>query len=89
MELQEIIGYAACVSMVLGYLPQAVKTIRTRKTDDIAFGTFLLMGVGGFLFAVQGWLISNMPLFITNLCTTTLSTIVFGIKMYNDYIKKK
>ena len=47
------------------------------------------MGVGGFLFAVQGWLISNMPLFITNLCTTTLSAIVFGIKMYNDYIKKK
>lgn len=75
--------------MVLGYLPQTVKTIRTRSTDDIALGTFLLMGIGGLLFAVQGALIDNMPLLLTNVLTTSMSAIIFCIKMYNDYFKKR
>lgn len=84
-----IVGYSASICMVLGYLPQTVKTIRTRSTDDIALGTFLLMGIGGLLFAVQGVLIDNMPLLLTNVLTTSMSAIIFCIKMYNDYFKKR
>ena len=43
--ISEIVGYGACVAMVLGYLPQAIRTIRTRSTDDIALATFLLMSI--------------------------------------------
>ena len=51
-----------------------------------------MMGVGGACFMLQG--ISHEPeplwaLFITNLITTTCCIIIFGIKLYNDYIKKK
>ncbi|MDO4511444.1 MAG: PQ-loop domain-containing transporter [Bacteroidales bacterium] len=84
-----IIGYAASISMVLGYLPQTIRTLRTRKTDDIALGTFLLMGIGGVCFCIQGLLLENWPLFLCNLCTTTMSAIIFAIKMHNDYFKKK
>lgn len=31
-----IVGYAAAICMVCGYLPQAIYTIRTRDTDGIA-----------------------------------------------------
>lgn len=88
----EICGWVASVSMILGYLPQAIQTIRTRKTDDIALPTFLMMAIGGLCFMLQG--IMHKPdilwaLFFTNLVTTTCSAIVFSIKMYNDYFKKK
>ena len=73
----------------IGYLPQTVRTIRTRSTDDIAMGTFLMMGLGSAAFAVQGILTHNIPLFATNLLTTTMSAIIFGIKIYNDYFKKR
>ncbi len=63
-------------------------TIRTRKTDDIATGTFLLMGIGGALFAFNGWLTDNWPLLLCNLLTTIMSAIIFGIKMHNDHFKK-
>ena len=81
----------ASICMILGYLPQAIVTIRTRKTDGIALPTFLMMGIGSFCFMMQG--ILHEPeklwaLFFTNLVTTTCSVIVFGIKIYNDYIKK-
>lgn len=87
-----ICGLVASVCMIFGYVPQAWRTIRTRKTDDIALPTFLMMGIGGICFMLQGILHKPEPLwalFITNTVTTTCSLIVFGIKMYNDYIKKK
>ena len=88
----EIFGVIASVGMVLGYLPQAIETIRTRNTDGIALPTFLMMAIGGFAFMIQGLI--HKPdiiwsLFLTNLITSTCSTIVFSIKIYNDYIKKK
>ena len=51
-----------------------------------------MMAVGGFAFILQG--LFHKPdilwaLLITNLVTTTCSCIIFGIKVYNDYIKKK
>ena len=88
----EICGWIASITMILGYLPQAIRTIRTRETDSIALPTFLMMAIGGVCFMLQGVL--HQPdilwaLFLTNLVTTTCSCIVFGIKVYNDYFKKR
>jgi MtN3 and saliva related transmembrane protein len=82
----------ASVFMILGYLPQAIETIRTRNTDGIALPTFLMMAIGAFAFMLQGLL--HKPdilwsLFLTNLVTSTCSCIVFGIKIYNDYFRKR
>ena len=87
-----ICGVIASIGMVLGYLPQAIETIRTRNTDGIALPTFLMMGIGGFAFMIQG--LVHKPdiiwsLVLTNFITSTCSCIVFGIKIYNDYYKKK
>jgi MtN3 and saliva related transmembrane protein len=87
-NLSDIIGYTASICLVLGYMPQAIYTIRTHDTEGIALPTFLMMGLGGIFFAIQGLLLENWPLFITNVITTVSSAIVFGIKMYNDYFKK-
>ncbi len=88
----EAFGVIASITMILGYLPQAIETIRTRNTDGIALPTFLMMAVGGICFMVQG--IIHKPdilwaLFLTNLVTSSCSMIVFCIKIYNDYFKKK
>ncbi len=88
----EICGWLASITMSLGYLPQAIHTIRTRETDGIALPTFLMMGIGSLCFMLQG--LFHKPdilwaLFITNLITSTCSIIVFAIKVYNDYFKKK
>ena len=90
--IYEICGWVACIGMILGYLPQAIETIRTRNTDGIAMPTFLMMAAGGFAFVLQGLLHEPevlWSLLLTNLVTTTCSCIVFGIKIYNDYFKKK
>lgn len=79
-----IVGWLASICMVLGYLPQAWHTIRTRNTDGIAMPTFLLLGAGSVFFVIQGVLLDNWPLVVTNAITTVSSAIVFGIKVHND-----
>lgn len=84
-----IIGYAASIAMIFGYLPQAIATIRTRNTDGIAMPTFLMLGAGSILFVIQGILLVNWPLVLTNVVTTICSAIIFFIKIHNDRQKRR
>ena len=85
-----VIGWVASISLILGYLPQAIETMRTRRTDGIALPTFLMMAVGGICFMIQGFMLGRdgIFLFVTNFITTVCSAIIFGIKIYNDYLRK-
>ena len=84
-----IFGSLAAICMIFGYMPQAITTMRTRYTDGIAMATFYMMGLGSIFFVVQGIMINNWPLVVTNVITAVCSAIIFGIKIYNDYFKKK
>lgn len=85
----EIFGYAATLCMIFGYLPQAVRTMRTRDTSGISMTTFLLMALGSIFFVAQGFMSNpmNWPLIITNTITTVCAAIVFAIKVKNDYFE--
>ena len=87
--LIHLCGWIASIGLILGYLPQAIQTIRTRNTDGISLPGFIMMAIGCFAFVVQGLLIENYYLLLTNLITFTCSVIIFTIKMINDYGKKR
>ena len=90
--LYTICGYVASIGMILGYLPQAITTIRTRNTDGIALPTFLMMAIGAFAFMLQGLLHEPniiWSMFITNAITGICSTIIFIIKMINDNRRRR
>ena len=87
--LIHICGWVASIGLILGYLPQAIQTIRTRNTDGISLPGFIMMAVGCLAFVIQGFLTGNIYLLLTNLITFTCSVIIFTIKMINDYGKKR
>lgn len=91
MTLIEIFGWCAAVCMILGYMPQAIHTIRTRQTDGISILTFTMMGLGSLFFVIQGVMLgpSGIPLAVTNTITLACSAIITGIKIHNDYFRKK
>lgn len=82
-------SYAASICMILGYVPQAWTTIRTRDTDGIAMTTFVMMGLGSMFFVALGFLTNVWALWVTNIVTTVSSVIVFSIKIYNDYFSPR
>ena len=87
----QIFGWLGSLGLILGYLPQAIQTIRTRNTDGISLPGFIMMSVGSFCFMSQGLMLgsSGIFIFITNVITATCSIIIFVIKMKNDYFRKQ
>ena len=83
MTAATIFGSLAAICMIFGYLPQAISTIKTRDTEGIAMPTFLAMGLGSLFFVIQGIIIDNWPLMITNTITFICSAIIFVIKVQN------
>lgn len=84
-----IIGWLASICMIFGYLPQAIYTMRTRDTEGIALPTFMLMGFGSLFFVVQGFMLGNLPLAITNIITGVSAAIITCIKLRNDANKRR
>lgn len=89
MTAIDFFSYAAAICMVLGYVPQAYTTIKTRDTDGIAMSTFVMMGLGSAFFVVLGILTHVWALWVTNVITLICSVIIFGIKIYNDHFKRR
>lgn len=87
-QLFNICGWIGSLGLILGYLPQAIQTIRTRTTDGISLPGFIMMAVGAFAFVVQGLISANYYLALTNFITFSCSVIIFAIKMHNDYFRK-
>ncbi len=89
MELSNIVGSVAALLIVMGYLPQTIMTIRSRKTDSISLVAFLMLTVGSGAFALQGWMTGNVPLLVTNALSAVLNSIVVFIKLSNDAKAKR
>lgn len=89
--LFQIFGWMGSLGLILGYLPQAIQTIRTRNTDGISLPGFIMMSIGSICFMSQGLMLgrSGIFIFITNVITATCAVIIFAIKMKNDYLKKQ
>ena len=58
-------------------------------TDGIALPTFCMLGLGSIFFVIQGIMLSNWPIVITNVIASVSSIIIFAIKIHNDRRKKK
>ena len=48
-----------------------------------------MLGLGSIFFVIQGIMLSNWPIVITNVIASVSSIIIFAIKIHNDRRKKK
>jgi MtN3 and saliva related transmembrane protein len=79
--LIETLGFVAAICTTLAWVPQAVKTIRTRDTRSISLWMQALMTLGIFLWLVYGVLIVAWPLIGANIVTFGLVTTILVLKI--------
>jgi len=78
MNLTTFFGLAAGFMTTIAFLPQVIQTWRTKKTKDLALGTFVFQGVSVLLWFSYGLMIGQLPLILWNVITAVLVfTIVF------------
>jgi len=71
---------AACCTTI-SFLPQAIKTIRTKDTSGISAIMYGFFTFGTFMWLVYGILTDNMPITIANAITLMLAAIILYYKL--------
>lgn len=79
----EIVGIVAGALTLVGYLPQTLKTIATRRTKDLSLPTFLILGVSAILWTIYGISEALPAIWVTNSIVAVCSIIITTIKLSN------
>jgi MtN3 and saliva related transmembrane protein len=82
-ELVDLVGSTAAALTTLAFVPQVVKTVRTRHTRDISAAMWALFCAGVALWLVYGVLMAAWPIIIANAATLCLAGTVLVIKLAN------
>jgi len=76
-----IIGYLAAFGTTVSFLPQAVKTIRTKDTSGISLTMYSFFTMGTLLWLTYGILIGAIPVAVANAITFILATTILIYKI--------
>ncbi len=76
-----IIGFAAAICTTASFMPQALKTIRTKNTSGISLSMYWLFTVGTLLWLSFGLLTNNIPVTVANAVTFLFAAIILFYKI--------
>ena len=62
----EYLGYSAGILTVSSFLPQVIRTWRTRRTKDLSLGMFALLCTASSLWILYGAMTNDWPVVLTN-----------------------
>ena len=77
----QIISYFAGTLALMAYLPQTIKTIRTRHTKDLSLPTFLMLCSAAVLWTIYGIGEGIPAIWVTNSIIAIFSIIILTIKI--------
>ncbi|MBP5855818.1 SemiSWEET family sugar transporter [Marivibrio halodurans] len=77
----QAIGMLAGTCTTVAFLPQVIKTWRTRSTRDISLGMFLVLTTGIVLWLTYGLMIGDLPLVAANAVTFLLAGAILYFKL--------
>lgn len=74
-------GYVAATLTTLAFLPQAIKTIRTRDTHSISLGMYVVFNIGIVFWFAYGIALGSWPMIVANAITFVLSATILALKL--------
>lgn len=81
MNLYTLIGLAAGFCTTIAFLPQAIKTWKTKSAKDLSLGMYSVFCTGVLLWLTYGFLINDLPIIITNIITIILAASILYFKL--------
>lgn len=87
MTLGDFAGVAAGTLTTVAFIPQVIKTWRSRSADDISMFMFLLFSTGVLMWLVYGLTLNSWPMIIANGITLMLAISIIVMKVVFE-IKK-
>ena len=81
MDFVTLLGLVAGALTTISFLPQAIKTYKSRSTKDISLEMFSLFTAGVFLWLVYGLYLNALPIILANAVTFVLAFIILVLKL--------
>ncbi len=85
----ELFGYLAAILTTAAFLPQLIKTLKTKKANDVSLITLVMFIVGVFSWIIYGYKISSVPILSANLVTFILNLSILISKIYFSKIENE
>ena len=82
----EFFGYFAAILTTAAFLPQLIKTLKTKKADDVSLVTLIMFISGLVSWIIYGYKISSLPILLANIITFILNLLILISKIF--YAKK-
>ncbi|MBP0016931.1 MAG: SemiSWEET family sugar transporter [Cyanobacteria bacterium SBLK] len=81
MDFVTFIGLVAGSLTTVSFVPQVVKTWKSKSTKDISLGMFITFCTGVFLWIAYGFLEEDIPVILTNIVTGALASTILWFKL--------
>lgn len=76
-----LIGMTAAGCTTFSFIPQVVKALKTKKTQDLSFFMYAILSTGLFLWLIYGIFIRDLPVILANGVSLCLSLSLLILKL--------
>ena len=80
-------GTAAAVLSTAAFIPQVLKTWKTKKAEDVSYALLVAFCSGCFCWVIYGYLIQAYAVLVANTITLSLNLVILGLKLSFDKAK--
>ena len=76
-----MLGFAAAALTTGAFVPQAIKTIRSRNTSGISLAMYVIVTFGIVLWLLYGIRLGSWPMIFANTISLGLTATILGLKL--------
>jgi MtN3 and saliva related transmembrane protein len=80
-NLIQVLGLAAGACTTIAFLPQVLKTWKSRSAKDLSLGMFSFFCFGVLLWLIYGIMVNDLPVIIANMLTLMLASSLLFFKL--------
>ena len=81
MDLTTILGLSAAFCTTASFIPQAIKTIKTKDVSGISLSMYSVFTGGTLLWLIYGIVSANIPVTVANSITLLFAAIILAYKI--------
>lgn len=81
LNSSEVFGFSAATLSTIAFLPQVVKTWKTRSAKDVSYALLLTFSTGCLCWVIYGYQVEAKPVMIANAFTLTLNLTILAMKI--------
>ncbi|NJL36692.1 MAG: SemiSWEET transporter [Leptolyngbyaceae cyanobacterium RM2_2_4] len=87
-DFTTVLGLVAGALTTIAYLPQLIKTWKSKSAEDLSWSMLITLCIGIVLWLIYGTYVHDLPVILANVVTLILSSIILVLKLHYSRLKK-